>query len=103
VADARGQALYLFGKDSAYVSECYGECARRWPPAFANGKPRAGRGAVGRLLGTARRSGGRLQLTYAGHPLYYYVGDSPGHVLCQNVNEFGGRWLVVRGTGGPVR
>jgi hypothetical protein len=42
-------------------------------------------------------------LTYAGHPLYYYVVDSPGHVLCQNVNEFGGRWLVVRGTGGPVR
>src|ERR1700737_30666 len=53
VADARGEAFYLFGKDSAYVSECYGECARRWPPALAKGKPRAGTGAVGRLLGTA--------------------------------------------------
>jgi hypothetical protein len=44
-----------------------------------------------------------LQITYAGHPVYYYSGDSPGRVLCQNVNEFGGTWLVVHPNGQPVR
>jgi predicted lipoprotein with Yx(FWY)xxD motif len=50
------------------------------------------------------RGGGRLQLTYAGHPVYYYVGDrKPGQILCQNVSEFGGLWLVIRADGTLVR
>ena len=56
------------------------------------------------LLGTVRRSDGTIQATYAGRPLYYYVGDTKaGQILCQNVSEFGGRWLVVRANGVPVR
>jgi hypothetical protein len=55
-------------------------------------------------LGTRRRRGGRLQVTYAGRPLHSYVGDTqPKVVRCQNVFEFGGLWLVVRKTGAPVR
>jgi predicted lipoprotein with Yx(FWY)xxD motif len=55
-------------------------------------------------VGTIKRAGGRLQATYYGHPLYYYVGDKrPGQILCQNVNEFGGFWRVVRPTGSLVR
>jgi predicted lipoprotein with Yx(FWY)xxD motif len=104
VADSRGQALYLFGRESSSQSRCYGACAQRWPPAITKaGKLHAGSGAGGALLSTTRRRDGRLQLTYAGHPLYYYDADSPGHVLCQGVSEFGGLWLVVTPSGKPVR
>ncbi len=59
-------------------------------------------GAKQRLLGTTRRKNGKLQATYAGHPLYYYVHDSPGNILCHDVVEFGGRWLVVKPSGKPA-
>jgi predicted lipoprotein with Yx(FWY)xxD motif len=103
LADGRGQAVYVFGRERHGRSECYGACADAWPPVLAKGRPVAGRGARRRLLGTTRRRDGRRQLTYRGQPLYYYVGDSPGHVLCQNVREFGGLWRVVRPDGAPVR
>jgi predicted lipoprotein with Yx(FWY)xxD motif len=54
------------------------------------------------LLGTIRREG-RLQVTYAGQPLYFYAHEGPNQVLCQDVDEFGGTWLVVKGSGEPVR
>jgi predicted lipoprotein with Yx(FWY)xxD motif len=103
IADGRGEAFYLFGKDRGGRSRCYGACARAWPPVITTGRPRAGNGVKARLLGTTRRKNGKLQATYSGHPLYYYVEDSPGSILCQNVSEFGGLWLVVRPTGAPVR
>jgi predicted lipoprotein with Yx(FWY)xxD motif len=102
VADGRGQAFYLFASEKSGASRCYGTCAQRWPPVLANGTPRAGPGGHGRLLGTTRRTDGKIQLTYAGHPMYYYDGDAPGRILCQGVNEFGGLWLVVRPSGKPV-
>jgi predicted lipoprotein with Yx(FWY)xxD motif len=64
----------------------------------------AGAGARSSLLGTIKRNDGRLQATYAGKPLYYYVGDrKPLQILCQNVKEFGGLWLVVSPDGTLVR
>jgi predicted lipoprotein with Yx(FWY)xxD motif len=101
IADRRGEAFYLFGKDRR-KSSCYGACARAWPPVITKGQPRAGKGVKARLLGTTRRKDGKLQVTYRGHPLYYYVEDSPGRILCQNVSEFGGLWLVVKPNGNPV-
>jgi predicted lipoprotein with Yx(FWY)xxD motif len=103
VADRRGEALYLFTKERNTRSRCYGECADAWPPALTKGDPVAGSGARTGLLGTTRRSDGNLQVTYAGHPLYYYAGDSPGNILCQDVFEFGGTWLVVKPSGAAVR
>ena len=103
LTDERGQAFYLFAREGSARSECYGACATRWPPVLTKGTPQAGPGARGRLLGTTRRGDGKLQLTYANHPIYYYNGDSPGRVLCQGANEFGGLWLVVRSNGAPVR
>jgi predicted lipoprotein with Yx(FWY)xxD motif len=103
VADRRGEALYLFDRERTKSSRCYGECARAWPPVLTRGRPRAGRGVKARLLGTARRANGKLQVTYRNHPLYYYVADAPGRILCQNVDEFGGLWLVVKPSGSPVR
>ena len=77
-------------------------CAKAWPPVLTKGKPRAGDGAKQRLLGRTERRNGRRQVTYDGHPLYYYVDDSPGNILCHDVDEFGGLWLVVEPNGKPV-
>jgi predicted lipoprotein with Yx(FWY)xxD motif len=95
LGDRRGQAVYLFDKERSGESECYGECARAWPPVFANGKPRAAKGVRKSLLGTVRRRNGRRQVTYAGKPLYYYAHEGPGEVRCHNVNLNGGFWWVL--------
>jgi predicted lipoprotein with Yx(FWY)xxD motif len=102
IADAKGEAFYLFDKETGKRPQCFGECARVWPPVLTKGKPRAGKGAKAGLLGTTRRPNGKLQVTYAGHPLYYYVDDSPGLILCHDVEEFGGLWLVVKPNGAPA-
>ncbi len=102
VADGKGEAFYVFGKESSAKSKCYGACAAAWPPVLTNGKPRAGKGVTASSLGTTKRANGKLQVTYDGQPLYYYVDDTPGNILCQNVSEFGGLWLVVSPGGAPV-
>jgi predicted lipoprotein with Yx(FWY)xxD motif len=102
--DGRGRALYAFTRDQRGRSNCYGACASAWPVYFARGRLTAGPGVKRSLLGTTKRRDGRRQVTYAGRPLYYYVGDrKPGQILCQNVREFGGLWLVVRASGRLVR
>jgi predicted lipoprotein with Yx(FWY)xxD motif len=103
--DGRGRALYAFTRDPrGGRSRCYSACAKAWPIYFARGRLLAGKGVRQSLLGTSRRRDGRLQVTYSGRPLYFYVGDKkPGQVLCQNVDEFGGTWLVVRPSGRLVR
>ena len=102
--DGRGFVLYAFTKDGPGRSACAGACAKAWPPYIVTGKPLAGRGVDAGRLGTTRRSDGARQATYAGRPLYHYVGDrKPRQILCQNVSEFGGLWLVVRPNGTLVR
>ncbi len=102
--DGRGFVLYAFTHDPRGRSACSGDCAKAWPPYLVKRAPRAGIGAKSSLLGTTRRGDGTTQVTYAGRPLYYYIGDrKPGQILCQNVTQFGGTWLVVRPNGGPVR
>jgi predicted lipoprotein with Yx(FWY)xxD motif len=102
IADKRGEAFYLFDKEAGRRSRCYGECAVAWPPVLTKGKPRAGMGADADLLGTTKRRNGKVQVTYNGHPLYYYKDDEPGRILCHNVDEFGGLWLVVNPRGDAV-
>ncbi len=97
------QAIYLFDKESSAASRCYGACAQAWPPVLTKGEPRAGGGADAKLLGTTKRDDGTVQATYSGHPLYYYVDDPPGEVLCHNVEEFGGLWRVVDPSGEAVQ
>ena len=102
--DGRGFVLYAFTKDPRGRSVCTGACAAAWPPYTVAAPPRAGVGVTRSRLGTTRRADGRLQVTYAGKPLYYYVGDrGPGQILCQDVSEFGGLWLVARPNGTLVR
>jgi len=98
--DGRSYVLYAFTRDARSKSVCSGACARAWPPYVVRSRPRAGAGIAGRRLGTTKRADGALQVTYAGRPLYYYIGDrKPGQILCQNVTEFGGVWRVVRASG----
>ena len=102
--DGRGFVLYAFTHDLKNKSRCYGACAKAWPVYYSKVSLRAGSGVKQSLLGTTRRSDGRRQVTYAGRPLYYYVGDTrPGLITCQNVFEYGGLWLVVRGNGSLVK
>jgi predicted lipoprotein with Yx(FWY)xxD motif len=104
LVDGSGRALYLFTRERGSAARCYGGCADAWPVFYARGKVRAGSGADQDLIGTTRRKGGRRQVTYKGHPLYYYVTDrKPGQVTCQDVTEFGGTWLVVAPRGNAIR
>jgi predicted lipoprotein with Yx(FWY)xxD motif len=95
-------AIYYFDKEQGSASACYGACAQAWPPVLTDGAPRAAGGVEQSLLGTTEREDGSSQVTYAGHPLYYYVDDPPGEVLCHDVEEFGGVWLAVQPGGEPV-
>jgi predicted lipoprotein with Yx(FWY)xxD motif len=102
--DGRGFVLYGFTRDKR-SSACYGACARAWPPYFApKGELKLGAGLKRSQLGTIKRKNGKRQVTYAGKPLYYYVGDRrPGQILCQDVVEYGGRWLILRPSGAFLR
>src|SRR5918912_1830297 len=102
--DGRGFALYAFTHDARGRSTCTGACAAAWPPYLVKNEAKAGAGTRSSLLGTTRRGDVSLQVTYRGRPLYYYVGDKrAGQILCQNVSEFGGLWIVVRPDGTLVR
>ena len=93
--DSKKQAIYIFQNDSKGKTVCYGECAEAWPPVFTKGKPQAGDGVRASLLGTLKRRDGKLQVTYAGKPLYFYSHEGPGEVRCHNVDLNGGLWWVV--------
>jgi len=97
--DSNRRAVYIFERDPKGASVCYGECAEAWPPVLTDGRPVAGEGVKASLLGTVRRRGGGLQVTYAGKPLYLYAHEGPGQVLCHDVNLNGGYWWVVGADG----
>lgn len=99
--DDRGQAIYLFDREQTSTPDCYDECAAAWPPVLTDGTPQAGGAAGQALLGTTQRTDGSVQVTYAGHPLYFYANEGPGEVLCHDVFLNGGTWYVVTPEGGP--
>jgi predicted lipoprotein with Yx(FWY)xxD motif len=101
--DANGQAIYVFEIDRRNRSNCTSEeCVEAWPPLLTKERPSAGEGADARLLGTIRRSDGRLQVTYNGRPLYFYEHEAPGEIRCHNVELHGGLWWVVTPSGKPA-
>jgi len=94
LTNAKGFTLYSFAPDTPATSKCYGSCAAYWPPV--TGSPAAAAGLPG-TVGTIKRSDGSAQLTYNGHPLYTYIGDSaPGQAKGNNLNLNGGLWHEVR-------
>jgi len=103
LVDAKGRTLYLFLADKSTKSTCTGACAQAWPPLLTSGAPKTGSGAKKNLLSTSKRSGGKKQVTYNGHPLYFYAGDSkPGQTTGQGLNQFGALWYVVNPAGSKV-
>jgi predicted lipoprotein with Yx(FWY)xxD motif len=96
-----GKVVYVFGADRGSTSRCYDECAKAWPPLLTKAAPLAGPGINANLLGMTKRKGGKLQVTYNGHPLYYYEGDKPGDIKCQHANMHGGLWLIIKPNGQP--
>jgi predicted lipoprotein with Yx(FWY)xxD motif len=93
LTNAKGFTLYSFAPDTPTTSKCYGSCAAYWPPV--TGTTAAGQGLPGRI-GTITRTGGSHQLTYNGHPLYTYIGDTaPGQARGNNLNLNGGLWHEV--------
>ena len=103
LVDRRGRTLYLFEKDRRGESACAGACALEWPPLITSGRPTAAGMAQGSLLGTTRRSDGSRQVTYSGHPLYRFEGDTrPGQTAGEGLRDFGASWFVVSPAGGKV-
>jgi predicted lipoprotein with Yx(FWY)xxD motif len=105
--DATGQAIYLFDVEETSQPECYDACAAAWPPVLTEGPPVAAGAVDPALLGVSPRTDGSSQVTYAGHPLYFYAHEGKNEVRCHDVRGFGGLWLAVTPTGltaptGPV-
>jgi predicted lipoprotein with Yx(FWY)xxD motif len=100
LTDGKGITVYLFEADTTTKPTCYTACAQAWPPVLATGAPVAGSGATASLLGTVKRTDGKIQVTYAGHPLYYFIqSTTPGNVSGQGVKAFGASWDAVKANG----
>lgn len=103
LVDGRGRTLYLFEKDSHGKSACAGTCAGFWPPLITTGKPLGTAGATASLLGTTRRTDGRLQVTYGHHPLYTFARDTHrGQTDGEELDAFGARWYAISAAGAKV-
>ncbi len=103
LVDGKGKTVYLFVVDTGSTSTCYTTCAAVWPPVVTTGAPQAGTGANASLLGTTTRTDGKIEVTYAGHPLYYFIQDkSAGDTSGQGVNGFGGLWWVMSASGTAI-
>jgi len=103
LTDGSGRAVYLWVKDTGTTSTCSGACAGAWPPVTATGTVTASGSAVASDLGTTTRSDGTKQVTYDGHPLYYYAGDSAaGMASGQGSDSFGAKWWLVSPSGSDV-
>jgi predicted lipoprotein with Yx(FWY)xxD motif len=99
LVDGSGRTLYLFEKDKGGKSACAGACATGWPPLMTSAKPKAGHGIQAKLLGTTRRASG-TQVTYSGHPLYAFAGDSQaGQTNGEGSKAFGAAWYVLAPNG----
>jgi predicted lipoprotein with Yx(FWY)xxD motif len=103
VVDDRGHTLYLFEKDKRGHSACSGACVSYWPPLLTSAKPVAKAGLKQSLLGTIRRPDGRLQVTYAGHPLYLFFGDRRrGDTNGEGLHDFGAAWYALAPSGKKI-
>jgi predicted lipoprotein with Yx(FWY)xxD motif len=104
LADAKGRTVYIFLKDKGTASACTGACAKDWPPLGTSGAPTSASGVTASMLGTTTRADGTTQVTYGGHPLYYYSDDGrpgvkAGATKGEGEKAWGGEWYII-GTNG---
>ena len=103
IVDSRGRTLYLFEKDRRGASACSGVCLAYWPPLLTSGTPTVIKGAKPSLLGKIRRADGTRQVTYAGHPLYLFSGDTArGQTNGEGLKDFGAAWYVLMPSGTKI-
>ncbi len=103
LVDGQGRTLYLFEADKGAMSNCAGACANVWPPLATAGKPTAGAGVDAAQLGTTKRADGSTEVTYNGHPLYTYAGDTaPGQTSGQAITGFGAEWYALSAAGDKI-
>jgi predicted lipoprotein with Yx(FWY)xxD motif len=103
IVDNQGNTLYLFEKDKNSRSACYGACAQEWPPLLSQGTPLSRRGVTQSLLGTNPRRNGAEQVSYAGHPVYRFVGDrKAGDTNGEGAHDFGAGWDVLSPAGRKI-
>jgi predicted lipoprotein with Yx(FWY)xxD motif len=104
LVDSQGHSVYLFEKDEDGESYCSGACAAVWPPLETSTAPRGGAGVQEAELGTIERPDGDMQVTYHGHPLYYYAADAstPDNTKGEDIEQFGAGWYLVGAHGQPV-
>lgn len=95
-----GRALYMFLADHKGMSACSGSCAQNWPPLTSASTPKAAGGVNASDFGSIARTGGAKQVTYKGHPLYYFIGDTgPGMTSGEGSTAFGAKWWLVTPAG----
>jgi predicted lipoprotein with Yx(FWY)xxD motif len=100
IVDSDGFTLYDFHKDKGTTSSCYGGCASVWPPLTTGSAPKAAGGVSASMLGATKRKDGTTQVTFAGHPLYTYTGDSkPGEANGNDLSTYGGQWYALQPNG----
>ncbi len=103
LVDGSGRLVYLFEADKGKDSTCYNACAQAWPPVTTTGGPQSGAGASGALLGTTARTDGTTEVTYGGHPLYYFIADrKAGDMTGQGIDQFGAKWYVLAPSGKKI-
>jgi predicted lipoprotein with Yx(FWY)xxD motif len=103
LVDSQGRTLYLFEADKGAMSKCSGACTSVWPPLTTTGKPAGGPGVQASKLGTSKRSDGTTEITYNGHPLYTFAGDSgAGQTTGQGLDDFGAEWYVLSAVGNKI-
>jgi predicted lipoprotein with Yx(FWY)xxD motif len=104
LVDGNGRTLYLWDADLGSKSTCTGACAQAWPPLTTTGTPKASGAVKASLLGTTKRADGSREVTYAGHPLYTFAGDTQaGQTTGEGSNGFGAPWWVVTPAGEALK
>jgi predicted lipoprotein with Yx(FWY)xxD motif len=103
LVNSEGRTLYLFKADQGTKSACADACAQAWPPLRATGRPEVGTGLQSSAVTTVKRSDGKPQVVYHGHPLYTYTGDQKaGDTTGQRITAFGGAWFALTSSGGQA-
>jgi predicted lipoprotein with Yx(FWY)xxD motif len=101
MTDSAGRAVYLFTGDKGTTSTCTGACATAWPPVTTTGAPSID-AAFTLRPGTTTRTDKTVQVTYNGHPLYYFAKDTGGDVKGESSKAFGGDWYLVDSHGNKI-
>jgi predicted lipoprotein with Yx(FWY)xxD motif len=103
LVDSSGRTLYLFEADTGKTPTCSGACAKAWPPLLTSGQPHVAGGLQQSLISTVMRSDGTQQVTYNGHPLYYFMGDTKsGDTRGEGLTAFGAGWYVLSPSGNKI-